>query len=249
MRPLWELGSLAIALALAGCNPSTATGQIPSGPAGQCPVGTPSTIDRVDFVIVKGIQYEGTMASIGRGLTDQDLGKPVDRVRCMLSDLSFAPSYNEMQNGNAASLPSGTVLYAVSGYASSFRLAARRSGQIVLYEADVNPAAHYGRDLLDLGGKVSKISIDSDTGDGTNQIAAISDRGSVDRLVGLLLGAPVDQQTEVGHAGSRYFLLFHLDDGSAVLRAYFRDSGEVSRGILSPPEFRTAIEQAVAQGR
>jgi hypothetical protein len=99
MRPLWGLGLLAASLAIAGCNPSAATGQIPSGPPGQCPVGTPSTIDRVDFVIVKGIQYEGAMASIGRGLTDQDLGKPVDRVRCTLSDLSFAPSYNEMQNG------------------------------------------------------------------------------------------------------------------------------------------------------
>jgi hypothetical protein len=249
MRPLWGLGLLAATLALASCNPSAALGQTPSGPVGQCPVGTPSTIDRVDFVMVNGIQYEGATASIGRRLTDQDLGKTVGRVRCMLSDLSFDPSYNDLQNGNAASLPSGTVLYAVNGYASSFRLAARRSGQIVLYEADVSPAAHRGGDLLDLAGKVSKISIDSDTGDGTNQIAAISDRANVDKLVGLLLAAPVDQHNEAGHASSRYFLIFHLDDGSAVMRAYFRDSGEVSRGILTPVEFRTAIEQAVIHTR
>jgi hypothetical protein len=33
------------------------------------------------------------------------------------------------------------------------------------------------------------------------------------------------------------------------MRAYFRSGGEVSRGILTPLEFRTAIEQAVVQTR
>ncbi len=245
------LGLVVAVLALAGCGPVTSAGQVPSGPSGQCPRGTPSTADRIDFVSLSGIQYDGAMSHshTGRSLTDQDLGKPVGAVRCMLSDLRFDPTYNDLQDGNAAFLPVGTVLYGVKGYAASFRIAARRNGQIQLYEADSNPAARKGSELLDLAGKVSKISIDSDTGDGTNQIASISERASVERLVGLVLAARVDQHSEAGHPGSRYFLIFRLDDGTAVMRAYFRDSGEVSRGILTPREFQTSIEQAVARGR
>jgi hypothetical protein len=167
----------------------------------------------------------------------------------MLSDLRFDPSYNDLHDGNAAFLPVGTVLYAVKGYAASFRVAARRNGQILLYEADSNPAARKGGDLLDIAGKVSKFSIDSDTGDGTNEIASISERASVARLVELVLASRVDQDSDAGHAGNRYFLIFWLDDGTAVMRAYFRDSGEVSRGILTPREFQTSIEQAAVRGR
>ena len=230
-------------LILAACTAATGQ-QVPSGPPGQCPAGVPSTIDRVDFVFFDGIMYQGQRAGLGRPLTDQDLSVPLERVRCMLSDLKFDASYNELRNGNAAFLAPGTVVYTLAGYAPSFRLAAHRDGGLVVYEADFNPTARHGRDLLDLAGKVSSISVDSDTGDGTTPIGTIGDRSEVERLTGMLLAAPVDQRSQAGHAGARYFLLFHLTDGTAVIRAYFRGSGEVSRGILTPPAFRSAIEQA-----
>ena len=186
------------------------------------------------------------MGRVGRQLTDQELGTSYGRVRCMLSDLQFDSSYNELQDGNAAFLPPGSVVYRVKGYAPYFRLAARRNAQLLIYEADSNPTARRGGDLLDLSGKVFTISVDSDTGDGTNEIAAITDMSEVDKLVGMVLAAPVNQRTDAGHAGTRYFLVFHLIDGTAVIRAYFRDTGELSRGILTPPEFRAAIEGAAS---
>ncbi len=148
------LGAAAI---LASCSPSAGAKQVPSGPSGQCPSGVPSTIDRLDFIILSGIQYQSEKARIGRRITEQDVGAPYGRVRCMLADLKFDPSYNEMQDGNAGFLPSGTVVYRVNGYAPYFRLAARRDGQIILYESDFNPTARRGSDLLDLVGKVSTI--------------------------------------------------------------------------------------------
>ena len=237
---------LGAAIVLAGCQSQVTHEQVSPNPQGRCPSGVPSLVDRVDFVSFLGITYVAETAPIGRRLADKDLGLPYGAVRCTLGDGNFGPAYNEMQEGNAAVLSPGTVVYQVNGYSPMFRLAARRYGQIVLYESDSNPAAHRGADLLDLAGKVSTISIDSDTGDGTNQLVAITAKEQVDILVGLLLAAPVDQHATAGHNGGRYFLVFHLADGTAVMRAYFRNSGEVFRGILAPSSFQSAINKAVA---
>ena len=241
-----SLTCLAAGILLAGCQSPVARNQVAPTPGGPCPSGVASMIDRIDFVVFSGIMYTTGLASSGRRLAENDLAAPYAMVRCKLADNNFDPSYNQVQDGNAAFLSPGTVLYRVNGYSPSFRIAARRDGQIVLYESDTNPTAHRGADLLDLAGKVTKISIDSDTGDGTNQLAAITDQAMVDNAVRLLLRAPVDQHSTAGHGGSRYFLVFQLIDGTTVMRAYFRSSGEVSRGILAPPEFQSAINKAVA---
>jgi hypothetical protein len=206
----------------------------------------PSTIDRSDYVRFAGIQYQASSTSVGRPLTDDDLGPPYARVHCMLADLQFDPSYNELQDGNAAFLPAGTVVYRVKGYASFFRLAVRHKGATVAYEADVNAAARIGGDLLDLAGKVDAISIASGTGAGTTQLAAVTDPAKVKRLVDIVLASPVDQRVDSGHEGIRFFLVFRLLDGTAVMRAYWPGTGEVSRGIFTPPQFRTEIEQALS---
>jgi hypothetical protein len=83
----------------------------------------------------------------------------------------------------------------VRGYRPTFRLAARQDGRLILFEADTNPRARVGRDLLDLEGKVRRISINS-RADGRSELGAITDPKQVAAMVRMLDGGPVDQRMQ-----------------------------------------------------
>lgn len=132
----------------------------------------------------------------------------------------------------------------VKGYNPEFRLAAYRDDRLVLFEADTNPRAQTGADLLDIGGKVQYIGVNS-AEDGVTEVASITDPVQEAVLVESVLGAPVDQ-TRPPHGGiQNFFIAFHLRDGTISIRAYSPDSGELSRGILLPEAFATAVEQVL----
>jgi hypothetical protein len=61
-------------------------------------------------------------------------------VRCKLADHIVEEPGGQL-DGDAAYLDPGTAVYAVRGYRPSFRLAARREGKPVLFEAAENPRA------------------------------------------------------------------------------------------------------------
>ncbi len=208
------------------------------------PVGDPYYLN---FVRLGGIMYLSRRPedppAVGRPLQGRDLGTIVAHVRSKLDGMVHDPTYLP-KDGDAAYLPVGTPIYGVKGYRPTFRLVARWNGHLFLYEADTNPQARRGADLLDVAGKVRSIGIDSDTGDGTTEIAAIAQPAQVATLVGLLLSARVDQgQTE--RDATRYFLTLSLLDGTTVHRAFWPASGQLSRGIITPSQFRLAIMQAV----
>lgn len=146
------------------------------------------------------------------------------------------------RDGDAGYLGLGTILYTIKGYQPSFRLAARRDGSIVMYEADENPSARTGSDLLDIQGKVKRIVITSHI-DGTTEIGAITDARRIATLVDVVLQAPVDQQQLVN--GPDCFIVFQLADGTVVRRAYTIDLNVLARGIKLPDAFRTAMNEAV----
>ncbi len=205
-------------------------------------------IDWVSFIRFGGITYDenhyAASGKLGRALTERDLGPEVARVAFKLSDNVTEPGYRP-KDGDAAFLEAGTPMHAVAGYRPEFRLAARQGDRLILFEADTNPAARRGADLLDLGGKVRAIGVNSER-DGVMELASIADPARVAALVELILGAPVDQTfRDEDHRGARYFLAFHLEDGTAVSRAYWPDSGEVSRGIMTPAAIRAAVEGAL----
>jgi hypothetical protein len=103
---------------------------------------------------------------------------------------------------------------------------------MILYEADTNPAAKKGADLLDISGKVEYIGVNSAV-DGTTELASIKEEGQVLELVDMILEAPVDQ-TFRSHEGRQYFIAFYLNDGTVVKRSYYIHSGDLSRGIMLP---------------
>jgi hypothetical protein len=191
-------------------------------------------IDWVDFVRFGGITYLANFHA-GRDIQQTDIGPQFATVRHTLSGTVNDPNY-QTEDGAAAYIAAGSPVYRVNGYAPTFRLAADRGGRFMLYEADTNPHAKTGADLLDIGGKVRSITVNDESGTSERTVVTITDPQKVRALMALLLAAPVDQTHEAGN-GPQYFLTFALKDGTQVIRAYFPESHDVERGIIVPAAF------------
>ena len=223
------------------------------------------TNDYIDFVKASGISYIGVDyfsggTGVGRVLVEADLGPEHFRVKQMLSGESKGLDYR-IADGDSAFVPAGEPVYSVKGYATTFRLGARRDGKLVLYEADSNPSAKTGRDLLDIEGKVVGIALVSGK-DGRTILGRITDRSRIDDLVRLVLSAPVDQNPPLASSAPRtplatptvriqipnygFSVAFQLADGSATQRHYDIANGVLHRGILVAGAFRSAVEELVA---
>lgn len=202
-------------------------------------------IDWIHFVRFQGITYVG-VNQVGRELQSTDLGAQFATVRFRLSGNVNDPNY-QTQDGYAAYLDPGTPVYRVQGYAETFRLAAYQGGSLILFEADTNPRAKIGADLLDIGGKVRSITVVDNSGAATIPLATLRDERQVTTLVTELLAAPVDQSRLPADNGPHYDLTFHLADGTQVVRAYSPQSRVVFRGIVVPQFFVSTIAAAIGK--
>ena len=205
-------------------------------------------IDYVDFVRWDGIEYLTRFPAVGRELTEADLGAEVFRVRQTLSQTRQHDATYEAGDGDAAFVPVGEPVYAVSGYAPWYRLAAHHSGRLVLYEANSNAAAKLGRDIFDIEGKVFALAI-VDERDGHTVVARIVEPPRVEALVRLVLdgrvGGVVPPSPEV--AGGRrpppdfVLIAFELRDGTASVRGYDLVSSFLTPNIAIGGTFREAV--------
>jgi len=205
---------------------------------------TTTLIDWVNFIKFHDITYQAIYQE--RLLDATKLGPLYEKVKFKLADNVHDPNYKS-KNGDAAFLSPGTAIYALKDYKPEFRLGVLISEGIGIYEADTNPKAKTGADLLDIGDKVDYIGINS-VDDGTTEIASIKNSNEIASFVDMVLKAPVDQNQQNMNNAS-YFISFHLKDGSTVNRAYWPDSGELSRGILLPSDFRVVLENALKKKR
>jgi hypothetical protein len=207
---------------------------------GACSTGHGVSIDWVDFVQWNGISYlavEPTTTPVSESL----LGPKLGITKRKLAGNETDPSY-KVQEGDAAFLAAGTPIYTMSGYRASYRIAAKNAARLLIYEADTNPKARTGADLVDLDGKVDYMTI-GDSND--RELATIRDPSLVAHLVGLILQARVDQSVQPPPAGPQYFVTIRFHDGTQSVRAYWPSTGELSRGILAGPEFGHAILAAL----
>lgn len=231
-----------VALLAGGC--ARVTASAPSGGPGCRKLVQQGAIDYVNFVKLDGITYIADQPVVGRMLGDGDLGPVYATVRCSLRD-KMDPERRGPQDGDAAYLDAGTPVYEVRGYRPTFRLAARQDGRLVVFEADANPGARVGRDLLDLDGKVRRIGINS-AADGTTEVGAITDPVQVAAMIRMLLAGPVDQRVQPAGEQTMRFLAFHLVDGTGTVRAYWAADRRVQRGILVPRRFGDLVQAAVS---
>ncbi len=204
--------------------------------------GTNAIIDWVDFIKFAGITY--LAQSSGNPLKETALGPQWNTIKHRLEGNVDDPAY-QSQDGDAAFLNAGTRVYTVKGYRPTFRLATYTNRGIILFEADSNPRAKKGADLLDIGEKVRYIGINSDQNENI-ELAAIKDNATVSPLITMILEASVNQRNmSVGN--KRYVLVFRLLDGTVVKSMYHVDTGELARGIMLPQDFRRAIDQAAGK--
>ena len=145
----------------------------------------------------------------------------------------YAGAFYRYQDGDATYLNPGTPVYAVRGYSPEFRLGTLEEGRVFVYEADTNPSAETGEDLLDIRGKVTAIDILGDD-DALTLLGTIDEERTIQRFVEMVLEAPVNQGSR-DHDGPRYFIGIRLADGTSVVRAFWLETGELSRGIMTHP--------------
>ena len=209
-----------------------------------------TVIDWVPLVQFGGIHYiarwtlAGQTAREGdRDLTVEDLGPEFYRI-AFRGDGYVGADYR-YQDGDSTYLDPGTPVYAVKGYAPEFRLATLEAGEARLFEADTNPLARTGEDLLDIRGKVTAVDILSEE-DASTVLGTLDEESQVERFVELVLESPVDQEWW-DHDGPRYFLGFWLADGTSVVRSFWLESGEISRGIMTDPAATLSVWRALGE--
>jgi|SRR5690606_5873685 len=200
--------------------------------------------DWIDFVEYDDIQYIRNYENEIKGnlLTVDDIDKEYFEVKRKLSGGINNPGYVS-KSGDAAYLDEGTLIYTVKGYDPDFRVAAFQDEDIILYEAYRNKWAKKGSELLDIEDKVDSISIMENREEDSEKIATIDDEETVEKLVDMIMEAPVDHSEGVGEE-QYYMLTFYLKDGTVVNRYYDIGGGILAMGIQLPEEFRDIIEYA-----
>ena len=206
------------------------------------------SISWVPAVRFRGVTYLAK-GSLDGPLTPQQACGPISEglrpelYRVAFRVDGFAGSNYRLQDGDATFLNPGTPVCAVKGYTQTFRLATLEDGKVTLFEADTNPLARTGGDLLDIQGKVTAIDILGEE-DAETVLGTIGQERSVEQLVSMMLESPVDQGNR-DHEGPRYFIGFRLADGTKVVRSYWLESGELSRGIMTDPAVTLSLWQAL----
>jgi hypothetical protein len=116
-------------------------------------------------------------------------------------------------DGTAPQLAPGDAIYAVHGYATTFRLAARHDDGFVSYQVWCSDEAEVGADLFDIYGRVARISVTGDLSESSG-FAVIEDRETVAALVDMLLAGRVVPEELASTASVTHQMIVHLDDGS-----------------------------------
>jgi hypothetical protein len=111
-------------------------------------------IDWVDVLIRRDIKYDHNYDGTAK-VRDDQIGQKIGEVDFMMNE--HACTGHVMKNGDAAFLPIGTEIYELKGYKRTFRIVADQK----VYEVRENPGAKMLGDLLDIDGKVEKVSIES----------------------------------------------------------------------------------------
>ncbi|MEI7026972.1 hypothetical protein [Paenibacillus sp. y28] len=210
--------------------------QAPSWVTGSKACPPYATIEYVDALKINDIRYT-------RNFHESDLAslKPsgqAGEVGYMLS--GHACSDYELQNGDAALLPEGTVIYAVEGYNPEFRLLA--NGE--LYESANHSKAKVLSDLMDIQGKITGIRFEgTDDGAPLSGFSPEAVRRFEEEFLKLPyigFGAMYKQTGDLNR--DNYFLRVHLQDGSSFRISYWPGHRAITPGAFVTETLDTLIQ-------
>jgi hypothetical protein len=154
------------------------------------------------------------------------------------------PCYWDTPDGTAPLLAPGDAIYAVRGYATTFRLAARHDGGFVSYQVWCSDDAAVGADLFDIYGRVERISVTADQSE-LSGFAVIEDQSIIARLVDMLLAGEVIPEELSSVAPVTHQLIFHLDDGTTFRASAAPEEFLWGLGAVSvPAEFTETLDRA-----
>ncbi|MFF2909101.1 hypothetical protein [Paenibacillus sp. NPDC057934] len=183
-------------------------------------------IEWLDVLMINNIKYQRNYEGTQEVKADQ-VGEKVGEVAYMLSD--NACSDHITVNGDAAFLPVGTDIYELKGYRPEYRLVANHS----IYEVSDNPQAQTIGDLLDIGGKISKVSIESGN-DGS--LIRYFDPDAAKAFEEELLVIKASDFKEIYAVTSRtknewrIFLRVHLQDGTSLRMVFYPEANAIHPG-------------------
>jgi hypothetical protein len=199
----------------------------------------------LDFVTFDGIDYIRWAEEPGRALTRSDLGVEFATVGCSIAEDVRGCSYGV--DAGAAFMPAGTRMYAVRGYKSEFRLAARLKGRVYLYQAWRNPRAKVGGDLFDIAGRVRTIDVQRGEPTAASPRVPIRSPRDVAALADMIAHGTMRRPTAHPASEPYYWLTVWLADGTTLGRPYFADTSELMGGVVVPREFRAILERYLAE--
>ncbi len=167
------------------------------------------------------------------------IGDEVAKVKFNVSSNIFDSSY-KIKDGDATFLPVGTSIYEVTGYRATTRLAVVQDDEVMLYDVNNNERATHGSDLLDIENKVEYITL-NDEKDGVSVLAEIRDEKDVQAIVTTIMTEPL-LDTYDSWTGKRYFIEFHLKDGTSINKSYWIETGLVYPNLQLTTEINEMIQ-------
>ncbi|MEN8702303.1 hypothetical protein [Bacillus infantis] len=200
--------------------------------ASDCPPN--AVIEWVDVLMVNGIKYEGEDEGLSEGEAPEK-GKKIGEVTYTLADNACLG--HKLKNGDAAFLPVGTEIYEIAGYRSDFRVL---SGNQV-YQVSENNKAKILSDLLDIKGKVTKMSLESDY-DGSH-ISDFTEQEKTDFIGDFLSLEYVgfDKVYKKIKGDRKVFLRIHLKDGSSFRIGYWLDENVLNVGAVGTERMKEIV--------
>ncbi len=157
------------------------------------------------------------------------------------------PCYWDAPDGTAPLMAPGDAIYALHGYATTFRIAARHDGGFVSYQVWCNDDAEVGADLFDIYGRVERISVTGDQSE-LSGFAVIEDQAIIASLVGMLLEGEVIPEELSSMAPVTHQLIVHLDDGTTFRASSAPEEFLWGLGAVSvPAAFTETLDRAWAE--
>ncbi|MGD6842574.1 hypothetical protein ACQCVH_08615 [Bacillus infantis] len=222
-----ELGLISIILIfiLSACSNTGST-------ANDCPPN--AVIEWADVLMVNGIKYEGGDEGLSEGEAPEK-GKKIGEVTYTLADNACLG--HKLKNGDAAFLPVGTEIYEIAGYRSDFRVLAGNQ----VYQVSENNKAKILSDLLDIKGKVVKMSLESDY-DGSH-ISDFTEQETTEFIGDFLSLEYVgfDKVYKKIKGDRRVFLRIHLKDGSSFEMGYWLDENVLNVGAVGTERMKEIV--------
>jgi hypothetical protein len=190
------------------------------------------------ILMIKDIKYmfndEGSKLVNG-----DEIGKKVGEVAFMMSE--HACTNHITKNGDAAFLPIGTEIYELKGYKPEFRVVADHK----LYEVNENPTAKTISELLDIEGKVEKVSIESSIdGSHISNFTIEASEAFIQELLPLAytgFDAVYEKIKFINDEEGRVFLRIYLKDGTSLRMVFYPDANVLNLGAFGTENLKKII--------